>query len=327
MPANELIRNDFSENHAISILPYVQIARPDHWFKNIFIFPGIIFGIYDSPELLSWQIIPPIIIGLISTCLIASANYIINEVLDAPTDALHPVKKKRPVPSGLVNVKIAYAQWILFVTIGLVAAWMINGFFFISALLLLIMGLLYNLPPVRLKDLPYLDVLAESVNNPIRLFLGWFAVNDFYPPTLSLIIAYWMIGAFFMAVKRYAEYRRIGDPQRAGKYRKSFIHYNEYRLLLSIVYYVSAFGLFFGIFLIRYRMELILSAPFIAGFIAVYMRIGFKKNSPAQYPEKLYTQKSLVIYSVLFFILFITLLFTDIPIIHLIFQPYHLPGG
>jgi len=316
-----------TKKNFLNVKPYILIARPDHWFKNIFIFPGIVFGIYDSPDFLSWQIVPKIMIGLISTCLIASANYIINEILDAPTDALHPVKSSRPVPSGLVNVKIAYIQWSLFAGVGLAAACMINSFFLISALLLLVMGLLYNLPPVRLKELPYLDVLTESVNNPIRLFLGWFIVNDLYPPTLSLVIAYWMIGAFFMAVKRYAEYMHIGDPDRAGKYRRSFIHYNEYRLLLSIVYYVSAFGLFFGIFLIRYRMELILSAPFIAGFIAVYMRIGFKENSPAQYPEKLYKQKSLVIYSFFFFILFITLLFTDIPIIHQVFQPYHLPGG
>jgi 4-hydroxybenzoate polyprenyltransferase len=326
MRPNTFFRKYFPEDQMKSILPYIQIARPDNWFKNIFILPGILFGIYDSPDLLSWQIVPKIIIGFVATCLIASANYVMNEVLDAPTDALHPVKKNRPVPSGLINVKIAYIQWGLLAAIGLAAGWMINGFFFASLLLLLIMGLLYNLPPVRLKDLPYLDVLSESINNPIRLFLGWFAVNNSYPPTLSLVIAYWMIGAFFMAVKRYAEYMRIGDPERAGRYRKSFFHYNEYRLLLSIVYYISAFGLFFGIFLIRYRVELILCAPFIAGFISVYMRIGFKKNSPAQYPEKLYTQKSLVIYSLCFFFLFITLLFVDIPIVHQLIEPYHLPG-
>jgi hypothetical protein len=60
---------------------------------------------------------------------------------------------------------------------------------------------------VRTKELPYLDVLSESVNNPLRLFLGWFAlVADKLPP-LSLALAYWMVGAFFMATKRYAEYR------------------------------------------------------------------------------------------------------------------------
>ena len=78
------------------------------------------------------------------------------------------------------------------------------------------MGLAYNLPPIRTKELPYLDVLSESVNNPLRLFLGWFAlIGDKFPP-LSLTLAYWMVGAFFMATKRFAEYRHIDDPDTAA---------------------------------------------------------------------------------------------------------------
>jgi 4-hydroxybenzoate polyprenyltransferase len=188
------------------------------------------------------------------------------------------------------------------------------------------MGLLYNASPVRLKDKPYLDVLSESVNNPLRLVLGWAAVNGAYPPTLSLILAYWMIGAFFMAVKRFAEYRRIDNPSTAARYRRSFAHYNEYRLILSIVYYASAFSFFFGIFMIRYRIELVLSTPLLAGFIPVYMRMGFWQDSPAQYPEKLYKQRILVAYTALCVLLVTTLLFVDLPFVESFLQPWHLPG-
>ena len=306
--------------------PYIKIARPDHWFKNVFMLPGVIFAIYDSPTLLSWGIFPSLFLGLLATCLVASSNYTINEILDAPMDALHPVKKNRPIPSGQVNLKIAYLEWVLLGLTGIAIGWHLNLFFFLSLLLLLIMGFLYNVPPIRLKDLPYLDVLSESVNNPIRLLLGWFIINKLYPPTLSLIMAYWMIGAFFMTVKRYAEYRRIGDPAIAEKYRKSFSYYNEYRLILSMVYYSSAFSLFFGIFLIRYRVELILSVPFLAGFIPVYMRLGFWEDSPAQYPEKLYNQRGLVVYSAFCLILVLSLLFIDIPLVGKIFRPLHIPG-
>jgi hypothetical protein len=37
-----------------------------------------------------------------------------------------------------------------------------------------VMGVVYNVKPIRSKELPYLDVLSESINNPIRLLLGWF---------------------------------------------------------------------------------------------------------------------------------------------------------
>lgn len=309
-----------------AIVPYIRIARPDHWFKNVFMLPGVIFAIFDAPDLLSWQILPSLLSGFMSTCLVASSNYIINEIIDASRDIYHPVKKNRPIPSGQVNLKIAYVEGILLGLTGLIIGWHINLFFFISLLSLMVMGFLYNIPPIRLKDIPYLDVLAESLNNPIRLFLGWFTVNEAYLPTLSLIMAYWMIGAFFMAIKRYAEYRRIGNPLMAEKYRKSFSYYNEYRLILSIVYYASAFSLFFGIFLVRYRIELILSVPFLAGFIPMYMRLGFLEDSPAQYPEKLYKQKGLVVYSTFCLIVILSLLFIDIPIVERMFRPFHIPG-
>ena len=322
-----MINQSVNEKSGRSLIkPYIEIVRPDHWFKQIFMLSGVVFAVYDSPELLSWEIIPTLLLALLATCLIASSYYTINEILDAPMDAIHPVKKNRPIPSGRVNLKIAYTQWILLGLTGLVLGWHINLFFFLSLLSLLIMSLLYNIPPIRLKDLPYLDVLCESINNPLRLLLGWFAVNDAYPPTLSLIMAFWMIGAFFMSVKRYAEYKRIGDTLVAEKYRKSFSYYNEYRLILSMVYYASAFGLFFGIFLVRYRIELILSVPFLAGFISMYMRLGFLEDSPAQYPERLYKQKGLVLYISFCLILILLLLFIDIPIVGQIFRQYNIPG-
>ena len=308
------------------IIPYVKIARPDNWFKNIFMLPGIILAYFDSPYFFSWEIAQDLVLAFIATSLIASSNYTINEILDAPKDALHPVKKNRPIPSGQVNLPIAYAEWIILAILGLLIGWQLNYYFFLSLAALLFMGQMYNVPPVRLKDLPYLDVLSESVNNPLRLFLGWFALNIGYPPPLSLIIAYWMIGAFFMAIKRYAEYKRIGDPIIAKKYRESFSYYNEYRLLLSIVYYASAFSLFFGIFLIRYRIELIISVPFLAGFIPVYMRLAFWEDSPAQYPEKLYKERGLVVYSAFCLFLTVLLLFVDVPVIGELFKPDHMPG-
>ena len=309
------------------ITPYIKIARIDHWFKNIFMIPGVVFACFDSPERMTWQIIPLFCLGLLATGLVASSNYTINEIIDAPMDALHPVKKERPVPSGQIRLAIGYLQWIVLAILGLLLAWGINIFFFFALLSLFIMGMLYNIPPVRMKDLPFLDVLSESLNNPIRLLLGWFTLNSEYLPTLSLILAYWMIGAFFMTIKRYAEYRRIGNSEVAARYRKSFAYYNEYRLLLSTIYYASAFSLFFGIFLIRYRIELVLSIPFMAGFISVYMRLAFWENSPAQYPELLYKQRGLVLYSLFCVVLLLALLFIDVPVLERFFKPYNFNGN
>ena len=101
-------------------------------------------------------------------------------------------------------------------------------------------------------------MLSESVNNPIRFALGWFLITtDVWPPS-SIMVAYWMAGAFLMGTKRYAEYRFINDPEIAGKYRRSFNYYNETNLLISIFFYALTSTFFLGIFLIKNKIELLL---------------------------------------------------------------------
>ena len=159
-------------------------------------------------------------------------------------------------------------------------------------------GHAYNVPPLRTKEWPYLDVLSESINNPIRLLLGWFALVTGHVPPMSLVISYWMVGAFFMAMKRYAEYRHIGDPRVAAAYRRSFEYYTEERLLVSLLFYATACALFAGIFIVRYHLELILFAPLAAGVFAYYLHLGLLPNSPVQNPEKLYRQRGFFVYMV-----------------------------
>jgi hypothetical protein len=196
----------------------------------------------------------------------------------------------------------------------------LNLYFFLSALFLWVMGLAYNVPPVRTKEWPYLDVLSESVNNPIRLLLGWFAlVTTLFPP-MSLIIAYWMVGAYFMAMKRFAEYRHIGDPKTAAAYRRSFAFYTEERLLVSLIFYATTCALFAGVFIVRYHLELILFTPLAAGMLAYYFHIGMLPNSPVQNPEKLYRQRGFFAYMLLSTIVFVLLMFTSIPILYDVFN-------
>ena len=91
---------------------HLAIARVEHWFKNGFVIPGIVVAITVSDGPLPDDLFFRIAIGLLSICLVASSNYVINEVLDAPYDVHHPSKRFRAVPSGRVNIPLAYLQWI-----------------------------------------------------------------------------------------------------------------------------------------------------------------------------------------------------------------------
>ncbi|MBW1925294.1 MAG: UbiA prenyltransferase family protein [Deltaproteobacteria bacterium] len=301
------------------VAAYVAIARPDHWFKNVFMLLGVVLAFFVAPPSGgSWVLSLALAVG--ATCLVASSNYVINEILDAKRDAMHPVKRHRPVPSGKVSIPVAYLEWAGLGAVGLAAAWTLGPGFFGSAAALWVAGLAYNVPPVRTKDLPYADVLSESLNNPIRLYLGWFALIPDRVPPLSLTIAYWMAGAFLMGAKRLAEYRMIGDPEVAGAYRSSFRHYTEERLILSLFFYVASCAFFSGVFVVRYHLELLFASPFFAGFFAYYMKVCFKPHSPVQAPEKLYREAGLVFFGCVAVGVFILLLFVEIPGLYDLFR-------
>ena len=281
---------------------------------------GVVLAVFYQPAVATWSSLVPLGIGVLATCLVASSNYVLNELLDARQDRQHPEKKYRPVPSGLVRPVWAYAEWLALAGGGFLLALSVNKYFFASALALWLMGLVYNVPPLRTKEWPYLDVLSESINNPIRLLLGWFALVTTLVPPLSLAIAYWMLGAFFMAMKRFAEYRHIADPRVAAAYRRSFRHYTEERLLASLFFYATTCALFAGIFIVRSHLELILFAPVGAGMFAYYFHLSMLPNSPVQNPEKLYRQHGFLAYMVAATVIFIVLMFTSIPVLYRVFN-------
>src|SRR5665213_3166657 len=144
---------------------HLAIARLDHSIKNLFVLPGIIVPLSVDPALWSRRLVPELLWAFVSITLVACSNYVINEVLDAPFDRLHPAKQQRPAARRLVNLPAAYVQWILMMAAGVAIGWTISRPFAATLLALWVMGCAYNIPPLRTKDVPYLDVLTESVNN------------------------------------------------------------------------------------------------------------------------------------------------------------------
>ncbi len=302
---------------------HIRIARLDHSIKQAFILPGIVLAMAISGRLIDWKLAGTLCFGLLSATLISSSNYVLNEMLDAPFDRLHPTKRSRPAAEGLVHFGWGYAQWILMMIAGLMLARTISTGFLLSAAGLWLMGCVYNIPPIRSKDVPYIDVLSESINNPLRFCLGWYMVTATILPPASMLMSYWMLGAYFMALKRYSEYRQINDSLVAASYRRSFIYYSQESLLISVIFYAATSMLFFGAFIMRYRMELILAFPLVAFLMAVYFGLSFRHDSPVQNPEKLYREPRLMGLLGCTIFAFVVLLFVDLPWISAFFPKSH----
>ena len=295
---------------------YIKIARPDHWIKNLFIMPGVAIAFLLTDHSVRDINLFKLICGFFATCMIASANYVINEWLDAPFDKFHPTKKNRPVVTENMKFSIVIAEYIALIVAGIILSLLVDKLFLITSLILLLMGFLYNVKPFRTKDIPYFDVLSESVNNMLRLMMGWFVVTDSSLPPSSILIGYWMAGAFLMATKRFAEYRMIGNPETAGLYRRSFKYYSEKTLLASALFYslVSTFCL--GVFLIKYRIEYLLCMPLIFLLFSYYVAIALNPDSAVQRPEKLFKEKKLMLLVFVIIIAFIVLTSINLDFLH-----------
>lgn len=297
------------------MIEYLKVARIDHWLKNIFIVFGHAVAIVLVHRMeVSTALVWKAVLSLLPACLIASANYILNEILDAPFDRLHPTKKDRPIPAGRVSIPILW--WMkagcIVLGFGLAWWWFPNPGYLIALALLLLSGVVYNVRPLRLKDRAFLDVIAESFNNPIRLWLGWYAlVETLDAPPLSITLAWWSFGALLMTGKRYSEYRFIGDKTLSGQYRKSFQIYTEQSLVIAMVTYANLFCFGYGWAIASYKElnNLVFVFPFILLAVIAYFRHAMSEVGARLEPEQLLRNPWIIIWTIVTAVVTILLLY------------------
>lgn len=308
---------------------YWALARPSHWIKHVFIVPGVVLAYLLRPSPLS-DLLPTVVTGFLSAATIASANYVLNEWLDAEFDAHRSPKSTRPAVVKQLSPTLVWLEYMSLAAVGLFLAARLSKALFIVSVAFLISGVVYNVRPLRTKDTVFLDVLSESINNPIRLTLGWVMVDPTTLPPGSALLAYWMGGAYLMALKRLAEYRSAagtGDFASLAKYRRSFGFYTERSLLLSGFLYALLSAFFLGIFLVKYRIEYILSVPIFVALFVTYLNIALEMESAAQAPETLYRERLLMAWIVLLGLALALLTWIDIPILHALTSPHYLSFG
>lgn len=298
---------------------HIRLARFDHWVKNLFVLPGVAVALsMDHARLAQFDVVQ-FLLGMLAIGLVASSNYVLNEILDAPFDRLHPLKKDRPVPAGEVNLPLAWVQWVALAVAGGLIGWHVSMPFFWTLAALWAMALVYNVKPLRAKDYPFADVLVEAINNPIRFLAGWYLTGTEARPIASLLFSYWMAGCYLMAQKRFAECRDVRSRSVLCRYRKCFRYYTEQNLLVSILFYGTLSMLFFGAYMGRYRLEMALAFPLVAAVMAIYMSISFKPDSAAQRPEGLLREPVLMLGVTACALAMLALLFVDIEWLHVAF--------
>lgn len=197
----------------MSVRALVRAMRPHHWLKN-----GLVF----VPILLNHDVFNPNaiahgIVAFLAFSLIASAIYLLNDIVDVEADRRHPTKCKRPLAAGEISERQAYAAVPLLMigAFGTAALVPQPKLFLLALGSYLVLALLYLFV---LKRRLLVDVLGLATLHTLRILAGNAAAAI---PVSSWLLAFSMFLFFSLAlVKRYAELRITQDQsglKKAGR--------------------------------------------------------------------------------------------------------------
>jgi 4-hydroxybenzoate polyprenyltransferase len=194
----------------------LKTMRPRQWTKNAFIFASLVFDgkLFHLTDFLRT------LAGFGLFCIISSAVYIFNDILDLEADRQHPVKRNRPIASGRLPIPVAIGVGSLFALGTLVAGYFLAWQFALVLLAYFIMMLVYS---KWLKHIPILDVMILAAGFLLRVHAGTtLIVVDRFSPWLYVIMT--LLALYLGFGKRRAELALLAessaDPQFNGSFRK-----------------------------------------------------------------------------------------------------------
>ena len=190
------------------MLDHLRLMRPHQWLKNGFVFAGLIF----SQSWGNFELMVEVLRAFTAFCFISSAVYVLNDWRDRAQDALHPVKKFRPLASGAVQVPAALGLAATLIFAGLGLALFNSGAVWLLTLLALYVAI--NLAySWRLKQVPVVDVFMIASGFLIRLLAGTVAVG--IAPSRWLLLTGLFVALFLGFSKRKSESFHTPEQQRA----------------------------------------------------------------------------------------------------------------
>jgi 4-hydroxybenzoate polyprenyltransferase len=277
------------------VILYLRAFRVNQWIKNLVVFTAVLFSgkLFDTTTLLAS------ISAFVVFCILSSASYLLNDIIDYPYDIKHPVKKKRPIAAGLITGPQATIVVFLMSLGSLIIAIFISLPFFLLCLTFILLHFFYSL---YLKRQPVIDIFVISFSFMVRAFAGEVVSGYHIPIWLLLTIFY--ISLFMASVKRHAELVVQGRDTREslGRYQSHLLDFLTYifatATILAYSTYtyspdataVSSIGLISKHFVstIETRKWMMVTIPFVVYGIARYAQLLYEKYE-GERPEKIIT--------------------------------------
>jgi len=195
---------------------YFNLLRIPQWIKNFFIFVPLVF----SQHLFDQNYVKLSLLGFILFCLVSSSIYIINDLIDINEDKLHPVKKFRPIPAGLISKSKAVVLAAILAAISFSLLSFTNPYFSITVFSYFAITILYS---AGLKNIVILDVFTIAAGFILRILGGAFIINVEISSWLMLTTMF--ISLFLAVMKRRSELKHVTGEDNSST-RKVLVHYS-----------------------------------------------------------------------------------------------------
>ena len=173
----------------------IKLARPHQYLKNGFVLLGPLFAH-------QWDLatLTQAAMAFLAFCAMASAVYVLNDIMDIEADRAHPVKCKRPLPSGAISIGIAKNLLVLLIVGSVVLSLLASMWVTLFVLTYFIINIFYSW---HLKHVVILDVFLISSGFMLRILAGTVGLG--ITPSAWLLLCGLMVTLFLGFAKRRAE--------------------------------------------------------------------------------------------------------------------------
>jgi decaprenyl-phosphate phosphoribosyltransferase len=200
---------------------FIRALRPRQWAKNVLVFAApVAAGSIDE-----WSVLRTTLLAFVAFCLAASGTYLLNDARDVESDRMHPVKRNRPIASGVVSLPLAYGAGAVLIVASLAIGFATARNLGITLVAYLALTTTYSF---WLKRQPVLDIVSVAAGFVLRAIAGAAATDLPISEWFFIVTSF---GALLVVIgKREGEMHALGERASTvraalGAYTPDFLRY------------------------------------------------------------------------------------------------------
>ena len=241
---------------------YLKEMRIKSWLKNAFVFLPIIFSL----ELFEWNKLVEAIILALAFCLISSAIYVLNDILDVEKDRKHEVKKNRPIAAGQISFPCAWILLICLTIAGFGMALWVNWYSVLLILAYVVINILYS---KWLKTKEIIDCFCIAAGFILRVLVGGTIVSAGVSNWMFLTVI--ALSLFMAFGKRRGELKSYSGGETRG-----VLEAYEMNFLDGVVFMCAALSMvFYSLWSISQESNLVYTVPIVLFVVIRYLYLVF----------------------------------------------------